>query len=220
MEAILPDSLFFSWLSTMPPPGKPVKSPLRQNTMRRSIASLAARLMAEDGIAEYGLAKRKAARQLGAPDSEVLPNNAEIEAELRIYQTLYQGEEQRQRLRQLRAAALSAMRLLADYKPYLTGSVLDGTAGRHASIELEVFCESAKEVEIFLLNQRIVFTQVEPQRGTPGAPEARLQFDLNGAPVMLSLFDTLAERVQRRGQRSSQLRARADAVALLMQGSA
>jgi hypothetical protein len=51
--------------------------------MRRSIAALAARLMAEVGIADYGLAKRTAARQLGAPETDELPNNAEIEAELR-----------------------------------------------------------------------------------------------------------------------------------------
>jgi len=188
--------------------------------MRRSIASLAARLMAEDGIADYALAKRKAARQLGAPDSEALPNNAEIETELRTYLALYQGEEQRERLRQLRAAALAAMGLLADYKPYLTGSVLDGTAGRHASIELEIFCESAKEVEIFLLNQRIDFSQLEPQRGVQGAPQVRLQFELDAAPVTLCIFDTLAERVKRRSLLRNKARARADAVAALMQTNA
>ena len=48
------------------------------NGLRQHIAALAARLIAEDGIADYGLAKRKAARQLGATRGEVMPNNAEI----------------------------------------------------------------------------------------------------------------------------------------------
>ena len=74
--------------------------------MRRDIASLAARLMAEDGIDNFGLAKRKAARQLGAPDSEALPTNQEVEDALRAYQALYQEDELRERLSVLRHEAL------------------------------------------------------------------------------------------------------------------
>ncbi|MBA3903420.1 MAG: hypothetical protein C0522_07075, partial [Rhodocyclaceae bacterium] len=145
----------------MPPHAR--NSSQRQNLMRRNIAALAARLMAEDGIADYGLAKRKAARQLGAPETEALPTNAEIEAELRAYQSLYQGDEQRDRIRELRQAATEAMRLLEPFRPYLTGPVLDGTAGRYAEIELEAFPDSGKEVEIFLLNRNIPFEQSEPR---------------------------------------------------------
>src|SRR3990167_1398360 len=81
----------------------------RQNGLRAEIAAAAARLMAEDGIDDFALAKRKAARQLGAGDTESLPANAEIENELRVYQSLYQGAEQRERLRYLRSQALAAM---------------------------------------------------------------------------------------------------------------
>ena len=65
---------------------------------RRSIASLAARMMAEDGIADYGFAKRKAARSLGFGDGETLPTNDEVETELRSYQSLFQDEDQPQQL--------------------------------------------------------------------------------------------------------------------------
>ena len=54
----------------------------RTSTVRREIAALAARMMAEDGVQDYGFAKRKAARQMGATDADSLPTNAEIEAEL------------------------------------------------------------------------------------------------------------------------------------------
>ena len=40
--------------------------------MRERIAQLAARLMAVDGIDDFALAKRKAARQAGAPDTRNL----------------------------------------------------------------------------------------------------------------------------------------------------
>jgi hypothetical protein len=57
---------------------------MRPSTLRRQIASAAARLIAEEGIRDYGLAKRKAARQLGVGPNEELPNNAEIEEAVRL----------------------------------------------------------------------------------------------------------------------------------------
>jgi len=78
-----------------------------------------------------------------------------------VYQALYQGEEQRERLRYLRSQALAAMEQLADFKPYLTGPVLKGTAGRYADIDLQVFADSGKELEIFLLNRNIPYQTSE-----------------------------------------------------------
>ena len=130
---------------------------------RASIASAAARLMAEDGITDYHLAKRKAARQLGLTEHVALPDNAEVEAELRAYRLLYQGEEHAEMLAPMRHSALDLLELLADFKPYLTGSVLDGTAGEHSRIDILLFADSAKEVEIFLLNRGIDIEHVEPR---------------------------------------------------------
>ena len=65
------------------------------NTQQRwRIAALGARLLAEDGISELALAKRKAARRLGLPESTLMPDDNEVEAELRSYQRLFQNEEQ------------------------------------------------------------------------------------------------------------------------------
>eukprot|EP01034_Spumella_vulgaris_P014027 gene14027-17915_t len=120
---------------------------------RASIASAAARLMAEDGITDYHLAKRKAARQLGLSEHVAFPDNAEVEAELRAYRSLYNGDEHEEMLLAMRHSALELLDLLADFHPYLTGSVLDGTAGEHSRIDILLFADSAKEVEIFLLNR-------------------------------------------------------------------
>ena len=129
----------------------------RSAQRRRAIAALAARMMAEDGIAHFGFAKRKAARQLGATDGEPLPANAEIEAELRLWQTLYQSKEHPERLAGMRTAAAGLMRLLAQFRPWLTGGALDGTAGRYAEIEIDLFPESTKDVDIFLLDAGLDF---------------------------------------------------------------
>lgn len=125
--------------------------------LRSQIAAAAARLIAQDG-ADYGSAKRKAARQLlgdEQPGAHLLPDNAQIEEEVRQYQALFQPDTQPARLLQLRTIAVQVMEALAPFSPYLTGSVLGGTAGAHDDIRLQLFAESAKEVEIFLLNKNV-----------------------------------------------------------------
>lgn len=129
--------------------------------MRQRIAQAAARIMAQDGIQDFSLAKRKAARQLGAEDSQHLPNNQEIEQELRLYQEIFQKDEQQERLRFLRQLAVEVMRMLEPFNPRLTGSVLSGTATRYSDINLEVFPSSLKDVELFLLNRKIPYRSGE-----------------------------------------------------------
>ena len=129
--------------------------------MRERIAQLAARLMAVDGIDDYALAKRKAARQAGAPDTRNLPNNDEVEHALRAYQQLYQADEQRERLRHLRQRARDMMELLARFDPYLSGAVLSGSAGKYSDIDLLLFTDSMKDVEMFLLDRRIAYRSGE-----------------------------------------------------------
>jgi hypothetical protein len=128
---------------------------------RRAIAAQAARLIAADGIVDYGAAKRKAARQLGFRDTDGLPDNAEIEAELRAYQSLFQNQEQRSRLAELRRIALTVMRDLEPYRPLLAGSVWNGTAPRGAAIEIDVFTDEGKLLELSLINRGIAFTTLE-----------------------------------------------------------
>jgi hypothetical protein len=44
---------------------------------------------------------------------------------------------------------------LSEFRPYITGAVLNGTAGEHDDIHLQLFADSAKEVEIWLLNRNV-----------------------------------------------------------------
>ena len=128
-----------------------------RNDERSRIAHLAARLIAEDGIEDYAAAKRKAARQAGVPDTRQLPTNDEIDEALRTHQTLYGGEEHVNRLRELRTRALEVMRELARFNPYLTGSVLTGTAGKYADVNLQLYTDSGKDVELFLIDRDIAY---------------------------------------------------------------
>jgi hypothetical protein len=169
----------------------------RQAGMRARIAAAAARMMAEDGIDDFALAKRKAARQLGAGNTQALPGNDEIEAELEAYRDLYQADEHPLRIAELRKVALDAVRALERFTPYLTGAVLKGSAGPYAEIELQLFPESAKELEIFLLECNIAFSTREGRRYSGDRARAVSVFSLTwqGTPVKLSVFDPRDERL-------------------------
>ena len=133
-----------------------------RNDRRSRIAYLAARLMAEDGIEDYALAKRKAARQAGMPETtRELPTNEEVDEAFRTYQQIYHHEEHRNRLRVLRETAVRAMRELARFNPHLTGSVLNGNAGKYADVNLQLFTDNEKTVELHLIDRRIPYQSAQ-----------------------------------------------------------
>ena len=124
---------------------------------RARIADLAARLIAESGIQDYALAKRKAARSLGLTDGRGLPSNEEVDAALIYRQSLYEPEEQAALLLALRQQALAVMRVFEHFNPSLTGMVASGAVSAHSLIELDIDTDSSKDFEQFLVNQNIEF---------------------------------------------------------------
>lgn len=175
--------------------------------------------MADGSIGDYRRAKVKAARTLGLGEGAVLPSNEEVAAELRAYQSLFgEDEDQAACLRELRQIALDVMKLLADFRPYLTGTVLDGTAGRFSEVEIQLFADSGKDVEIYLLSRNIIYEIITIPRVGASAPESRLRLDWNGTPILLSIYPYHAEREWRRSPYSgrSQPRAAAGTVAALL----
>ncbi len=131
--------------------------PQRRDLMREQLAHQAATLMAEDGITDHAFAKRKAARQLGASDTQHLPSNQEVDEALHSYRLLYQQHTHGHILYQLRKEAAATLRLLEPFHPYLTGSVLSGTAGANSDINLMLFSDDQKAVLLFLLKHNIEF---------------------------------------------------------------
>ena len=163
-----------------------------RNDERNRVAHLAARLMAEDGIEDYALAKRKAARQAGMPNTRQLPTNDEIDAALRTYQQLYQEEDQRNRLRVLRTKALKAMHELARFNPYLTGSVLNGNAGKYADIDLQLFTDDTKSVELYLIDRQISYQTAQSRLYSGGQLRTFPVLTVNdeGTDILLTVLAT------------------------------
>jgi hypothetical protein len=133
------------------------------------IAASAAQCVVEEGL-EYGPAKRRALKVLGLPPKTPLPNNDQVEAQVREYIDIFCADTQPAELLALRQHALMWMTRLAAYRPYLSGAVWHGTATRLSDIYLQLFCDDAKSTEIELINQGVDF-------------EARTVNGLHGEPV-------------------------------------
>jgi len=178
----------------------------RDNNLRRHIAYLAARMMAEDGVADYATAKNKAARQAGLADANLLPDNSEIEAALREYQGLYQKEDQPAHLRHLREIAVKVMREFETFRPALVGSVLSGTAGQYSDVNLQLFTDDPKALTMFLLNRRYRYEEGTRRlrRGDSFSEVPQIRLQVEDVPVTLTILDRDDERVSVRARSESE----------------
>jgi hypothetical protein len=182
--------------------------------LRTEIAALAARMIAQDG-ADYGTAKRKAARQILGESQvnakrDLLPDDLQVEEAVRQYHALFNAGTQPARLHHLRTIALEVMEQLADYNPFLTGAVLNGTAGEHDDIQLQLFADSAKEVQIWLLNKNVDIEIGETPhfKGPRHDPVETVSFVYRAEGVHVELYeqhDLRGAKKQRSGDRPARI---------------
>jgi hypothetical protein len=168
------------------------RHPTRGDNLRRALAQEAARIMAEHGIRDFLVAKRKAAERLSVVDgAALLPKNSEIESALAEYQRLFGGESHLSALNAQRRAALAAMRYLHEFSPRLVGAVLSGTATEHSGVQLHLFADRAESVLLKLLDQRIphevtekrVRFDTEQVRAFPG-----VRFEMEEQSIEVTVF--------------------------------
>jgi hypothetical protein len=170
----------------------PRGSTRRQGSLRQQLAIEAARIISEQGIRDYGMAKRKAADRLGVDNEFALPSNREVDAALTQHQQLFQSLDQPRWLHERRVAALEAMRFLARFEPRLVGAVLEGNADQHSAVCLHLFCRHPIEVENWLHDKGIPFEQDQRRVRLDAERDATipvLHLVADDLPFDLSLFD-------------------------------
>ena len=105
-----------------------------------ALAEFAAKLMHEEAIEEVGDALRRAVRALGYRNIR-MPPAEEVRAALRRRLKLFDPASDAV-LQEMRNAALDAMEFLAQFKPRLIGSVIEGGAQPSDRIKLLCECET------------------------------------------------------------------------------
>lgn len=167
------------------------RAPTRSDHLRSAIAQEAARLMAEHGIQDYLVAKRKAAERYGVVEGAVLPRNTEIEAALLAYQRLFGGAQHLSSLQEQRRVALQAMRLLAQFEARLVGPVLTGSATEFADVQLHLFSDSTEAVCMHLMDRRYEYEVFERRiKTTPERQVAvpAVRFDMEAQTIEALIF--------------------------------
>src|SRR5690242_20282762 len=150
---------------------------------RARIADVAARLIAEHGLSDWSLAKRKAARQLMLPERTALPGDDEIESALAAHHALFGGESHRASLRAQREEALRWLEALSPFAPTLVGGVAAGWATEHSDIRLELVADDAKGVELALINRNVDY-RVVPGVAQNAAPELHVDTPRGGVRLV------------------------------------
>ena len=168
---------------------------------RTRIADMAARLIAEHGIADWSLAKRKAVRQLMLPERTALPGDDEIEAALAVHHSLFGSEAHDATLRQQREEALTWLRELADFSPVLVGGVAAGWATAYSDIRIELIADDSKEVELMLINHSIPY-RVAPGHDQPGSTELLVDTRRGGVALVVRT-PAIARQRPRRDRRGN-----------------
>lgn len=158
---------------------------------RQEIANEAARIIAEQGIEDYGMAKRKAAQRLSFGETRNLPTNQEVEDALRAHLALFYPQ-QALALRRLRELALEAMDLVHIFEPRLVGAVLNGTVTRYSEIQLHITAATPEEVYFHLSGYGIASEQGEKRVrfGDRFTMAPIFRFDVEKASVELTVFDS------------------------------
>jgi hypothetical protein len=131
----------------------------------------AARILCEEMMLDYRAAKLKAAQRLGLGSNAPLPDNASLQAAVIDYQRLFGGRAYAERLRQLRATAVQAMRLLAAFQPRLTGGAVSGAINAVHRVQLHVFVDKAEALDLFFEDRGIPYRQDDRRYRYPDSSE-------------------------------------------------
>lgn len=164
----------------------------------QEIAAVAARLVVEDGL-RFGPAKTHALRQLGWSGRTALPSNEQLEDAVHEHLALFHADTHAVHLRELRQLALRWMRRLQAFDPYLTGAVWLGYASRLSDVDLDLYVDDAKAVEIELINQGLAYDvgQLDVGRREPVSVlhvMDRIHGWVNGVGVYMRVHDRGAMR--------------------------
>lgn len=158
---------------------------------RQLLAQEAARIIVEQGIQDFRLAKIKAAQRLGLAERGSLPGNSEIEEAVGEHLKLFGRESHVSLLHTLRKVALSAMEILSPFDPRLVGPVLSGTAAANSAINLHVFSDTPELIAMKLDENRLSYRTFERRlksRRDRAESFAGYRFVHDDAPVEATVF--------------------------------
>lgn len=161
-------------------------------SLRYQLAQEAARILCEEQLTDYRIAKQKAAQHLGLNSQATLPDNSIVQTAVLEYLRLFGGSAYAERLLQLRQTAVKAMKRLETFQPRLVGAVVSGAVTVAHHIQLHAFGEKAEALELFLHNHGIRYDQADRRYRYPDGSECNIPltcFELDGIGIDVAMFE-------------------------------
>ena len=171
----------------------------RMSDEMHEIAAVAARLVVEEGL-RFGPAKTHAIRQLGLPARTAMPGNEQLEDAVLEHLALFHADTHAVHLRELRLLAIRCMQRMQAFDPYLTGAVWLGYASQLSDVDLDLYVDDAKAVEIELINQGVAYDagQIDAGRREP-VPVVHVNERVQAWPHGVSVYMRVHDRGALRG---------------------
>lgn len=164
---------------------------------RTLLAQACAKIMAEEGVRDFKVAKRKAAQRMGMTLHVLMPSNQEIQNALVEYQRLFLSDVHDELLVKLRQGAMDAMKYLKQFRPRLVGPVLEGTAVKGGDVQLHLFSDSIEDVQLFMM-ERDIPVKLSSRRYRSGGGDINVfptfEFGAGDVNYEITVFPLSAER--------------------------
>lgn len=127
--------------------------------LKWDIAQTAARLMHQQRLQDYGIAKRKALESLGLSTREALPENRLIDEALQQQLALFASEADREWAVKLQQTAQDASDFLADFRHYIGGSLASQTCKQDDRLEVHLYCDAPENLLWALQENQIPYDE-------------------------------------------------------------
>lgn len=163
----------------------------------QEIARVAAKILAEEGINDYLLAKQRAIQRLHLPENTALPKNAVVQQCLASHLELFDKKGLNKRQTEFRKLAIQIMELIEDFQPLAVGSVVDGIITKSSRLQIHVFAPSPEHIATTLMDKNIPYQLAEQNiRFTTTKTESRpaYNFLIGDTSVNLCVFSEKERR--------------------------
>jgi len=132
-----------------------------ETRLRSLIAHETAKIIAQEGVKDFRLAKSKAISRLGHGIPNNLPSNSEVKNALLEYQRLFKAAVNPTELQKVREKTVTIMALFKNFNPRLVEPAVTALYKPLQEVHLHLYTYTVEEVMFLLMDQNIPFDNIE-----------------------------------------------------------